>query len=94
MGGEANSSATIVNQKGLHARASNKFARLAGSFKSDVIVRHNGEEAVGVYIMDLLMLAAHKDCVIEISAKGEDAETAVKALCQLVSDGFGELAEG
>jgi len=81
----------IVNKKGLHARASNKFARLAGTFKSAVTVSHQGETAVAGYIMDLLMLAAHKGCTIEIVANGEDATQAVQALCHLVEDGFGEL---
>lgn len=82
----------IVNKKGLHARASYKFAQLAGTFKSDVTVTHKGESAVGVYIMDLLMLAAHRGVMIDIAAKGDDADTAVRALCALVADGFGELA--
>lgn len=81
----------IVNKKGLHARASNKFARLAGTFKSSVMVNHQGETAVAGHIMDLLMLAAHKGCSIEIVANGEDATHAVQALCDLVEDGFGEL---
>ena len=81
----------IVNKKGLHARASNKFARLAGTFESDVTVNHQGETAVAEHIMDLLMLAAHKGCTIEVTASGKDSDLAVEALCALVADGFGEL---
>ncbi|MEM7662551.1 MAG: HPr family phosphocarrier protein [Pseudomonadota bacterium] len=82
---------TIVNKKGLHARASAAFARLAGNFRSDVTVGYNGQTANGTHIMDLLMLAAHKGVDIEISAKGVDASMAVAALQLLVSNGFGEL---
>ena len=81
----------IVNKKGLHARASNKFARLAETFKSDVTVSHQGETAMAGHIMDLLMLAAHKGCMIEVAASGKDSDLAVEALCALVADGFGEL---
>lgn len=81
---------TIVNERGLHARASNKFARLAETFKSDIKVMHEGETASAVSIMDLLMLAAHKGCQIDIVASGAEAEAAVQALGDLVSDGFGE----
>ncbi|MEM8634892.1 MAG: HPr family phosphocarrier protein [Pseudomonadota bacterium] len=82
---------TIVNKKGLHARASAAFARLAGDYRSDITVRYNGETANGTHIMDLLMLAAHKGVEIEIMAEGEDANIAVAALQLLVSNGFGEL---
>lgn len=82
----------IVNKKGLHARASNKFVKLANTFKSDISVTNAGERAQGNSIMDLLMLAAHKGCQIEITANGDDAEAAVEALGQLVREGFGELA--
>lgn len=82
---------TIVNDKGLHARASNKFVQLAMTFNSDITVTNAGESAMGISIMDLLMLAAHKGCQIEIGANGDDAETAVEALAQLVDEGFGEL---
>lgn len=82
----------IVNKKGLHARASSKFARLAATFSSQVTVTHEGETAIGIHIMDLLMLAAHKGCQINISASGDDAEAAIEALGALVSDGFGELS--
>lgn len=88
----AKQTVTIVNIKGLHARASNKFVTLANTFDSDIIVTNAGETAMGVSIMDLLMLAAHKGCEIEISATGKDADAAVQALSGLVSAGFDELA--
>ncbi|MEL7480966.1 MAG: HPr family phosphocarrier protein [Pseudomonadota bacterium] len=83
----------VVNKKGLHARASGKFARLAGTFQSDIRVTHDGESANGTFIMDLLMLGAHMGTEIQIAASGEDADIALAALTDLVEGGFGELAE-
>ncbi len=84
---------TIVNKKGLHARASGVFARLAGTFSSEIIVIHAGERANGTHIMDLLMLTAHKGSEIDIEAKGTDQDRALAALVSLVQDGFGELKD-
>lgn len=91
--GTASQRLTIVNKRGLHARASGKFARLAGTFNADIEVRHDGETANGTYIMDLLMLQAHQGTQIELLASGPDAADAVEALSGLVRDGFGEIAE-
>ncbi|MEO1029251.1 MAG: HPr family phosphocarrier protein [Pseudomonadota bacterium] len=81
---------TIVNRKGLHARASNKLATLAKAYESDITIRHEEFEAKATEIMDLLMLVAHKGAEIEIEATGDDACEAVTALASLVADGFGE----
>lgn len=89
--GAVSNRVTIVNKKGLHARASGKFARLAAEYSSDVQVTHEGETANGEHIMDLLMLAAYRGCSVEIRADGTDAEQALAALLTLVSNGFGEL---
>ncbi|MEO1101059.1 MAG: HPr family phosphocarrier protein [Pseudomonadota bacterium] len=83
----------IVNQKGLHARASAKFAKLAAQYESKVSVSHEGVDAAANSIMDLLLLAAHRGCEIELHAEGPDAAQAVTALASLVADGFGELEE-
>lgn len=83
----------IVNQKGLHARASAKFAKLAAQYESRISVSHEGIDAAANSIMDLLLLAAHRGCEIELQAEGSDAAQAVTALASLVADGFGELEE-
>ena len=83
-------SVVIVNQKGLHARASAKLAKLAGSFSSKITVSHKGTSADANSIMDLLLLVASKGCEIEITAEGTDAAHAVTAIASLVTDGFGE----
>jgi phosphocarrier protein len=82
--------ATIVNRKGLHARASAKVAKLAATFDAQVVVSHESEKADARSIMDLLMLVAHTGCVVEIKGKGSQATEAVEAIAALISDGFGE----
>jgi len=86
----AQQSAVIVNEKGLHARASAKLSRLAGTIQADVTVSHQGASADGCSIMDLLLLVASKGCEVEISASGPDAAQAVTAIASLIADGFGE----
>jgi phosphocarrier protein len=80
----------IINVRGLHARASRKFAELALSFDADIRVRKDGEEALGGSLMDLMMLGAGIGSQIEIAATGNDAARAVAALVALVADRFGE----
>lgn len=80
----------IVNEKGLHARASAKFAALAESFDARVTVSREAYRVNAASIMGLLTLAASCGAVIEIVADGPDAERAVDALAALVADRFHE----
>ena len=80
----------IVNQRGLHARASAKFVQLASAFKSDITVEKDGIRVGGTSIMGLMMLAASPGCLVRISASGEDAAAAIEALDELVAARFGE----
>ena len=80
----------ICNQKGLHARASAKFVRCAGSFEAEVTVTRDDQTVGGQSIMGLMMLAAGPGTSILIEASGPDAEAVVAALKQLVESGFGE----
>ena len=89
----ASQRATIVNRKGLHARASARLSRLAGEFESRIIVSHEGETADARSIMDLMMLVAHTRYEEEINAEGPDAAEAVTAIASLIADGFGEQGE-
>ena len=82
----------ISNQRGLHARASAAFSRLAQTYSADIKVSRAGMDADGKSIMELLSLGAGKGFEIEIEAEGEDAEEALTALTQLVEDKFGEEA--
>jgi phosphocarrier protein len=83
---------TIVNIKGLHARASAKFvtfvSRLPEGIK--VEVEKDGQSVTGTSIMGLMMLGAAKGCEITINVEGEQAELAIEKLVGLVVDGFGE----
>ena len=80
----------ICNERGLHARASAKFVKLASSFESQINVSREGQSVDARSIMGLLMLAAGPGSSIEINADGSDAEAAVAALSELVSSRFDE----
>jgi phosphocarrier protein HPr len=83
---------TIINEKGMHARAAAEFTRLAGKFKSGIFVSRDGIEVNGKSIMGVLMLAAYCGSSIVVRAEGEDAESALDALQGLVEMKFGEEA--
>ncbi|MBN9524991.1 MAG: HPr family phosphocarrier protein [Alphaproteobacteria bacterium] len=81
---------TIVNQRGLHARAASKFATASGQFKSEVTVEKDGQTVTGLSIMGLMMLAAGIGSEITIHVRGEDAREAIESLTALVESRFGE----
>ena len=81
---------TIVNQRGLHARAAAKFVKLAGSYEAEILVRKDGMEVSGLSIMGLMMLAAGLGAEIELQAKGPARDSALTALAGLVAAGFHE----
>lgn len=81
----------IINKRGLHARASSKFAMMAGEYPDAAVrVAREDQEVDGESIMDLMMLAAGIGSEVEISAEGPNAQAALEALAALVSDRFGE----
>jgi phosphocarrier protein HPr len=80
----------IVNKRGLHARASAKFVKLATEFDAEVRVSRDGTVVDARSIMGLMMLAAGPGCCIDIEAEGPEAAKAVDALAALVSDRFEE----
>jgi phosphocarrier protein len=81
---------TIVNQRGLHARAAAKFVKLAAEYEAEILVERNGSEVGGQSIMGLMMLAAGPGSTIDIAATGAQAEAALAALVSLVERGFDE----
>ncbi|MDP1646751.1 MAG: HPr family phosphocarrier protein [Rubrivivax sp.] len=83
-------SITISNKLGLHARASAKLTKLAGSFKSDIHLSRNGRRVNAKSIMGVMMLAAGPGSEVEIEAEGTDEGQAVAALCGLIEARFGE----
>ncbi len=80
----------IINERGLHARASAKFVKLATSFDAEITVQREGQTVDARSIMGLMMLAAGIGASIEICAEGPEAEAALEALCELVADRFEE----
>ncbi len=87
---EANRTVEIVNKRGLHARASAKFVKLAATFDAEVRVSKDGQTVDARSIMGLMMLAAAPGCCIDIVAEGEQAGEAVEALVDLVAARFDE----
>lgn len=80
----------IVNEKGLHARASAKFVEVVERHDARAEVEKDGMRVSGDSIMGLLMLAASKGSSIEVSTTGPEAEPLASALEQLVANRFGE----
>lgn len=80
----------IVNEKGLHARASAKFVETVERFDAEAWVTKDGETVSGDSIMGLLMLAASKGTFIQVETRGAEAEALADALEALVADRFGE----
>jgi len=81
---------TITNRLGLHARPAAMFVQMANRFASDITVERANEKVNGKSIMGIMMLAAGKGLKITVTAMGEDAEEAVRALDELVKGKFGE----
>ena len=89
--GEARQEVTIVNKRGLHARASAKFvAAVAGMDGCEVRVAKDGHSAAGGSILGLMMLGAAKGDKVELVVRGEHAEKRLAELVELVEGGFGE----
>ena len=81
---------TIINDKGLHARASARFVEVVEKFESEATVEKDGLEASGSSIMGLLMLAASQGTTIKVTSNGKDSEELISALDTLIKSKFGE----
>ncbi|HET6317826.1 MAG TPA: HPr family phosphocarrier protein [Burkholderiaceae bacterium] len=84
------STITISNKLGLHARASAKLTKLAGSFRSEVHMSRNGRRVNAKSIMGVMMLAAGLGTDVEMEVEGEDEQAAHNAIVALINDKFGE----
>ena len=82
--------ATILNQRGLHARAAAKLVKLANQYESDIQVRRGDLTANGRSIMGLMMLSAAIGNDIEVAVSGRDAEAALAAILDLIRRKFDE----
>ena len=81
---------TIVNRRGLHARASARFVQTAESFEAELTISRDGLSVGGQSIMGLMMLAASQGGTIEVTATGTEAMEALDAIETLVANRFGE----
>ncbi|MGF1655942.1 MAG: HPr family phosphocarrier protein [Verrucomicrobiales bacterium] len=81
---------TITNEMGMHARPAAMFVKAASRYKSDIWVEKDGEQVNGKSIMGLMMLAAGKGTVLNVSAEGPDAEEALVELEEIVGSRFNE----
>jgi phosphocarrier protein HPr len=83
---------TIINKRGLHARAAAKFATLASTFECDIQARAVGSPqwVDGKSVMSLMLLAAAQGTQLEICAEGQDGDDAINALCELIDNYFEE----
>lgn len=83
-------SVTISNKLGLHARASAKLTKLAGSFPCEVWLSRGDRRINAKSIMGVMMLAAGLGSTVEIETNGADEQAAMDALLALINDKFGE----
>ncbi len=84
------SSITISNKLGLHARASAKLTKLAGSFRSEIFLARNGRRVNAKSIMGVMMLAAGMGASVDIDIDGPDEAEAMAAIRALIDSRFGE----
>jgi phosphocarrier protein len=88
---EARRTVTILNKRGLHARAAARFVKLAWEYNAEITVTKTGGASVsGRSIMGLMMLAAAPGSTLDLAASGPDAAAALDALCALIAGGFNE----
>lgn len=81
----------IINERGLHARASHKFVLKVQEFDATIRVEKDGMIVGGTSIMGLMMLAASQGTSVDIYCEGREAEAALEGIADLVADGFGEI---
>ncbi len=80
----------IINQRGLHARASAKFVKCVEGFDASILVSREGQTVPGTSIMGLMMLAASMGTSITVEASGPQAQAAMQALENLIATKFDE----
>ena len=80
----------IINQLGLHARASAKLTKLASEFPCEIFIERKGRKVNAKSIMGVMMLAAGIGSEVQLETVGEQEEEAMVALVALINDKFGE----
>ena len=87
---EATARFEVINQLGLHARAATKLVQLAARFPCEIEIRRDGQRANAKSVMGVLLLCGAKGAVLDVSARGEGARDAVRAIGDLIAARFGE----
>ncbi|MDX3773472.1 HPr family phosphocarrier protein [Chromatiaceae bacterium AAb-1] len=90
MANKCSEQVTIVNQLGLHARAATKLAQLCQQFEASIELVQEQKTADASSVLALLMLASSKGKTVQVCTTGEDAEQALKAVVDLIKNGFDE----
>ncbi|MSR13752.1 MAG: HPr family phosphocarrier protein [Gammaproteobacteria bacterium] len=80
----------IINRLGLHARAAAKFVQIAAGYTCEIAVEKGAKKVNGKSIMGLMMLAASEGSTLAITTTGDDADSALAALIDLINSKFGE----
>lgn len=83
-------SITIINKLGLHARAAGKLVETTSKFGCDITIEKDGRNVDGKSIMAMMMLAAGKGTQITVKANGDDEAAAIEAIIELINNRFGE----
>lgn len=91
MSGALVATVEVPNRLGLHARAAARLVDLANRYDAQIEVSKDGQVADAKSIMGVLLLCGQRGAKLTIRAMGADAEDALEALCELVTDGFGEV---
>lgn len=81
---------TIINKLGLHARAASKLAQLCQNFNAKITLELEDKSADANSIMAIMLLAGGQGKVVKVTAQGLDAQQALEAISQLISDKFDE----
>jgi phosphocarrier protein HPr len=81
---------TIINKRGLHARAAARFAATASGFQCSIRARTNGNWVDGKSVMSLMLLAASQGTCLELCTEGDDELEAMEAICALIEARFEE----
>lgn len=80
----------IINKLGLHARAAAKLVKLVSAFESNVEIGKDGQMVNAKSIMGVMMLAASRGSLMNLTAEGSDEQDAINAVVNLINDRFEE----
>lgn len=80
----------IVNKLGMHARAATKLVQMASRYRSEVQIEKDGHVANAKSVMGVLLLCGHQGSTVTVSAHGDDADDAIRAIGSLIAERFGE----